>query len=277
MNTSTRTRPPDPASREDSPSPRRPGPIGVVQRHPVVSFVVLACLFGWMPYVTVFFGLGSNPENRPIGPFFAALVVTACQGRAELRTWGRQLLSWRVASKWYVLAALTPIALHSFNVLVNHALGAPLPTWEQLADLPTALASLVVFLVLVGVGEEAGWMAFMAPILLRRHGLLVAWGIASAIRIGWHLPMMINGDLPWVIGTVGNAAFTMVMLQVFTASGGRWTPVAVWHASLNAFGSAFFFQMVSGADKARLGYLLAVAYTVVATITYFAVRRRNRT
>ena len=33
----------------------------------------------------------------------------------------------------------------------------------------------VTMLVFVGIGEETGWMAFAAPILLRRHGLLVAW------------------------------------------------------------------------------------------------------
>jgi len=262
---------------EDGRPPGKRGIAGVARRYPIVSFVVLACVFGWAPYIAAYVGLGSNPGNLPLGPLVAALIVTACQGRAELRTWLRQLRSWRAPPRWYLLAVLAPAALHFFNVLVNHALGAPLPTWEQLAGLPAAVASLVVFVALVGVGEEAGWTAFVAPILLRRHGLLVAWVIASVMRICWHLPLMISGDLPWVIGTVGNAAFTMVVLQVFTASGGRWTPMAVWHASLNAFGGAFFFQMVTGQDKARLGYLLAAAYTVVATITYFAARHRKRT
>jgi membrane protease YdiL (CAAX protease family) len=246
-----------------------------VRRYPIVSFVLLACLFGWMPYITAFFGLGSHPENFPVGPLPAALIVAACQGRAELRAWGRRLRSWGAAPKWYLLAVLAPAAIHIVNVLVNHVLGAPLPTADQLADWPAVLGSFVVFLVLVGIGEEAGWMAFAAPILLRRHGLLVAWVLASAMRIFWHLPLMINGDLSWVLGTVGNAAFTLVMLQVFTASGGRWTPVAVWHATLNAFGSTFFFQMVTGEDNARLGFLLAAAYAVVAAAVYFAGRKHR--
>ncbi|MEV5962173.1 CPBP family glutamic-type intramembrane protease [Kribbella sp. NPDC051952] len=246
---------------------------GLVRRHPVLSFVLLACLFGWAPWILAFFGIGSNPGNFPLGPLPAALIVTACQGRAELREWGGRLRNWRAAPKWYLLAVLAPAAVHVLNVLVNHLLGAPLPTGEQLAGWPGALATIPVLVVLIGIGEEAGWMAFAAPILLRRHGLVVAWLLASAMRILWHLPLMLNGDLPWVLGVVGNAAFTMVMLQVFVASGGRWQLVAVWHASLNAVGSGFFFTMVTEADNARLGILLAAAYTVIATLTY-AVRRR---
>jgi hypothetical protein len=41
---------------------------------------------------------------------------------------------------------------------------------------------------------------------------------ASTIRTVWHhLPMMLNAGLPWLIGTVGNAAFTMVPLQLLVA------------------------------------------------------------
>ena len=119
-------------------------------------------------------------------------------------------------------------------------------------------------LVMVGIGEEAGWTAFAAPLLLRRHGLLGAWAGLSAVRILWHLPLMLNGEMPWVMGIVGNAAFQMILLQLFVASGRRWSPAAVWHATLNAFGGAFLFAMVSGADRDRLGLLLAGAYAVLA-------------
>jgi hypothetical protein len=249
---------------------------GLVRRFPILSFVFLACLFGWAPYIAAFCGWGSHPENLPLGPLPAALIVVACQGRSELRDWGRRLRDWRAAPRWYLLAALAPIAVHILNIAVNRVLGAPWPTAEQLAAWPSALASFVVYLVLVGIGEEAGWIAFAAPLLLRRHGLLIAWVLASAMRIGWHLPLMINGDLSWVIGTAGNAAFVMLMLQLFTASGGRWQLVAAWHASLNAFGSGFFFAMYSGTDKTRLGFLLVAAYTVAAVFAYFAGPRHLR-
>jgi membrane protease YdiL (CAAX protease family) len=249
-------------------------PVGIVRRSPLLSFFVLACLFGWSPYLVTFLTGGSGAENLPLGPVLAALVVVSCQGRAALGAWGRRLRSWRAAPRWYALAVLAPVALQLLIVLANHALGAPLPTIDQLADWPQVPVTFVAMLVFVGIGEEAAWMAFAALLLLRRHGLLVAWVLASTMRILWHLPLMIGGDLSWVLGTVGNAAFTMVALQVLVASRGRWTLVAVWHAALNAMGGLFFFRMVSGADRDRLGYLLAGVYVLVAMAVHLAWGRR---
>jgi hypothetical protein len=49
----------------------------------------------------------------------------------------------------------------------------------------------------------------------------------------------------------------------------------VWHATLNAFGGAFLFAMVSGADRVRLGLLLAAAYAVLAVVVLVVRRRRE--
>jgi membrane protease YdiL (CAAX protease family) len=248
----------------------------MVRKHPLVSFFILACLFGWSPYLITFLRGGSGAENFPLGPVIATLIVVCCQGRQELRAWGRRLRSWGATPRWYLLALLAPIALQVLIVLVNHGFGAPLPTGDQLADWPQVPVTFVAMLVFVGIGEEAGWIAFAAPILLRRHGLVLAWVLASTMRILWHLPLMVTGELSWSLGVVGNAAFTMAMLLVFTASDGRWTLVAVWHAALNATGGLFFFKMVSGADQDRLDYLLCAAYAVVATAGYVTWVARGR-
>ena len=167
-----------------------------------------------------------------------------------------------------------PIALHILIVVVNHWLGAPLPTSGQLANWWQVPPIFVVLLVLIGIGEEAGWTAFAAPILLRRHSMLVAWALASAMRILWHLPLMLSGDLPWVLGIVGNAAFAMVTLLLLVASGGGWSLAAVWHAMLNAAGNSFLFTMVTDSDATRLSLLMTAEYTVVAAVAY-TVRRHH--
>ena len=86
---------------------------------------------------------------------------------------------------------------------------------------------------------------------------------------------MLNGEMPWVMGIVGNAAFQMIVLQLFVASGNHWSPAAVWHATLNAFGGAFLFTMVTGADRDRLGLLLSGAYAVLAVAALVLARRRR--
>lgn len=241
--------------------------VQLVRTHPLSAFAVFACLFGWMVYGFAFAGIGSNPENMPLGPVMAAFVVTSCQGRAALFAWGRTLRRW-VASPWlYAVAVGAPIALHVLIVLVNHVFGAPLPTAGQLSAWPEIPVTFLAMLVLVGLGEEAGWTAFAAPILLRRHGLWGAFAVLAPLRILWHLPLMIAGDMPVVIGLLGNAGFQLIVLQIMRHRHGSWTHIAVWHATLNAFGGAFFFTMVTGADKDRLGLLLALVYAFAAILT----------
>lgn len=246
-----------------------------VRAYPIISFAVLACGFGWSIYIFAALGFGSNPDNMPLGPLLAALIVASCQGRESLREWGRRLRTWRVAPIWYVVAVLTPIAIHVIDVAVNHLFGAPWPTGAQLSAWPNVPAAFVIMLVMVGIGEEAGWTAFAAPMLLSRHGLFGAWAVLSSVRIMWHLPLMITGEMPWFMGIVGNAAFQMIVLLMFVGSGSFW-PAAVWHATLNAFGGAFFFTMVSGADKERLGAMLAIAYALAAAVMLLIGVGRNR-
>lgn len=250
-------------------------PTRLVRRHPLLSFLALACVFGWSNYLLAAFGVGEQPENNPLGPVLAALVVLGCHGRPSLAAWWQEIRSWRAAPGWYALAVLVPILVHVSIVAVNHSLGAPLPTADQLSHWPEIPVTFLVMLVLVGLGEEAGWTAYAAPVLLGRHGLLGAWAILSAMRIFWHLPLMIGGQLPWSLGIVGNAAFQLIVLVMMSASGGRWSLAAVWHATLNAFGGAFFFTMVSGADQDRLGLLLAVAYAMLAVLALLVSRRHG--
>ncbi len=252
-------------------------PAHLVRRYPILSFAALACLFGWSNYLAAAFGLGQNPENNPLGPVVAALVVLGCQGRSSLAAWWKRIRSVRAAPGWYALAFLTPALVHVVNVLINHGLGAPLPTAPQLSAWTEIPVTFLAMLVLVGLGEEAGWTAFAAPVLLRRHGLLGAWALMSALRIFWHLPLMIGGQLPWTIGIVGNAGFQLIVLVIMSASGGRWSLAAVWHATLNAFGGAFFFTMVTGADQVRLGVLLSIAYAVLALAALVWSRRLKST
>jgi len=79
------------------------------------------------------------------------------------------------------------------------------------------------------------------------------------------MPLMLTGDSGLVMGIVGNAAFQMILLQLFRSSG-QWSLAAVWHATLNTFGGSFFTAMVIGADQARYGLLLAGIYTLLAIV-----------
>jgi membrane protease YdiL (CAAX protease family) len=182
----------------------------------------------------------------------------------------------RLPLVWLAVALLLPVAMHIVQVLINHGFGAPLPTSAQLAGWTAVPVSFVVFLILVGVGEEAGWTAYATPMLLHKYSFGTTFAVMAAIRIGWHLPLMLTGDLHWLLGTLGNAGFQLVLLCLYRLSGDRWSTAAVAHASLNAFGASFLFQMVTGADRARLAVIMAVAYALLGLALAAVLARRTR-
>jgi hypothetical protein len=255
-------------------------PVRFVRAHPFAVFAVLACGFGWAQFLLSAFGVGLAPDQIPLGPFVAAVIVTAMQGGDVRRAWWRRIRTVRIRLRWLAVVTFVPIAVHVAIVLVNHGFGAPLPTSAQLADWPNIPVVFVAMLVLVGLGEEAGWTAFAGPLLLEKHGLGKSWLLLGAVRTFWHLPLMLTGDMPWFMGIAGNLGFQLLMLIVMQRSHGNWSQAAVWHATLNAFGGAFFFGMVTGADKFRLGVLLGVAYgglaAVAAGMHYLSERRIHR-
>jgi hypothetical protein len=93
------------------------------------------------------------------------------------------------------------------------------------------------------------------------------------MRIFWHLPLMLTGDLPLALGVGGNIGFQFLVLWVFYRTD-VWFLAAVWHAVVNTTGGEFFFTMVDGADQTRLGVLMSLMYLLVAGAVYLAMRRR---
>ena len=244
--------------------------------HSLALFTVFACLFGWIAFVASALGADVPLEILPLGPSLAAAIVTAGMGRTDLRLWGRQLVTIRASPGWYALAIAAPVAIIIAAVLANSALGAPLPTPSQLAGWPDLLLVFVAFLILIGIGEEAGWTAFAAPRLLNRHTFIRAWLILSAIRVLWHLPLMLVGTLPWSLGIAGNIAFQFLVLWIYVRSGEAWLLAALWHAVLNTAGGEFFFQMVQGEDRSRLGVLMTAGYVLAAVGVFLGDRRLRR-
>ncbi|OHD73742.1 MAG: hypothetical protein A2V99_08850 [Spirochaetes bacterium RBG_16_67_19] len=151
----------------------------------MLLFAILACILGWAQFIASALGAKIAPENLPLGPPVAA-VITAV-----------------------ILALAAPALIIAASVLANHAFGAPLPTAAQLSGWTAIPVNFAVMLLLVGIGEEAGWTAFAAPRLLKGGSLLAAWGLLAGIRVLWHLPLMLNGSLPWVLGVGGNIAGCM--------------------------------------------------------------------
>jgi hypothetical protein len=100
---------------------------------------------------------------------------------------------------------------------------------------------------------------------------LVAAAILAGIRSLWHLPVLMTGELQWVM-VVGIVALQILILWMYRRSGGRWFPAALFHAVLNTVGGPFFFGMVEGPDLARLAVIFSSGYALLAIAVLFVDR-----
>ena len=238
-------------------------------------YLVLSCLIGWVFFLGRALGAEGHPGQLPLAPIIAAAIVSAAQGRASLRAWGRRLLTLRAPARWYLVAFLAPVVILVAAVLINAMFGAPLPTGAELSAWPAIVPTFVLMLLVIGIAEEAGWTAFAAPLLLERHRLIRAWLILASMRTAWHIPLMLQRDLPLTIGIGGNFAFQLLVLWTFSRTG-VWFLAAIWHAMLNTIGGEFLFGMVEGADRDRLGILMVAGYVIVAVVVWlFGLRPRD--
>jgi uncharacterized protein len=269
------------------------GIVGVVRRHPVATYFVLA--FGltwvvWVPRAAAAQGLLPGAWGDGVvavgrvwtyGPALAALLAAGLTGgRPALRELGARLLRWRVGWRWYAVVLAGPLALTLAAAGLWVALGG---AWA--AAVPPALAGgsgggplpvllLALFFVLLaltdGLGEETGWRGYALPRLLAGHralpaslGLGVAWAL-------WHLPLV------WTAGVAleGRSvplllldlpALSVLYTWVFQHTRGSLLLAILFHAAGNLWGVALLPPAGEDATPAllRIGltWLLALGVT----------------
>jgi membrane protease YdiL (CAAX protease family) len=243
---------------------------GFVSTHQLAVFTVLAVVLSWWRWPLSEPG-SSNGPIEPLGPALAAFIVVAVSGNGQLRRFARTVANLKASPAWLVAAVLTPIVMVVVAVAVNTMLGAPAPTGSQLAgwtELPFVFIGMFLF---VGLGEEIGWTAFGAPRALNGRHFLVAAAILAGIRSLWHLPVLMTGELQWVM-VVGIVALQILILWMYRRSGGRWFPAALRHAVLNTVGGPFYFGMVEGPDLARLAVIFSIGYALLSIAVLFVDR-----
>jgi membrane protease YdiL (CAAX protease family) len=179
---------------------------GIVGRHPLISFFILAYAISWLFWLPVSLskdGIGIFPFSTPVlvlvaigtfGPTFAAFITAAItQGRAGVRLLLRRYLLWRVGLVWYLLAIL---GIPLFQILTAFLTSGATSAFYSpaLLQIPSLfldyLLSSCVSLPLGGpLGEEGGWRGFALPRmqpLLNPLGASLVLGVFWAL---WHLPL----------------------------------------------------------------------------------------
>ena len=116
-----------------------------------------------------------------------------------------------------------------------------------------------------GVWEEPGWRGYALPRLQSGRSALVASMILAALIAGWHLPLMVVGQVHYS-DIVLIVAGVIVFNWVFNNAKGSVLIIMLMHAANNAVAGSFFAPMFSGADSVRQAWLLALVWWVVAVL-----------
>lgn len=239
----------------------------LLKRHRLVAFFILAYALSWWAWILYALGLFPNPIAS-FGPFLAAIVVLALtEGKSGLLGLFRRMVRWRVAPGWYLVALLLPTALTAIAAALNILLGAQ-PSAAQLGAWPQLLPTFFILLLVPGFGgawEEPGWRGYALPRLQSRRSALVASLILAVLIAGWHLPLMVEGQVHYSDFVLILAA-VIVVNWVFNNAQGSVLIVMLLHAANNTISGSFFSPMFSGADSTRQSWLLVLVWAVVAVL-----------
>jgi membrane protease YdiL (CAAX protease family) len=229
---------------------------------------VLAYALSWWAWPLYALGVLPNPVAS-FGPFLAAIVVLALtEGKAGIAGLFRRMIRWRVAPGWYAVALLLPAVLALAATGLNVRLGAEPPSAEELGGWSALFSTFAIVLLIPGVGgawEEPGWRGYAVPRLQRGRSALVASLILAALIAGWHLPLMVVGQVHYsdIVLMVGGV---IVFNWVFNNANGSVLIIMLMHAANNTVSGSFFSPMFSGADSVRQSWMLALVWAVAAAL-----------
>jgi membrane protease YdiL (CAAX protease family) len=248
-----------------------------VKKHPAISLLVLAMIFGAVPSLAVAAGW-LPPAASQLGALsssLAAIVLVVIEGRkGGLRELLSRFLIWRVGMQWWAVALFFAVIPSVAALYLFDLLGGPPVNWSELRPLYTVIPMFIFLTLAAGIGEEFGWRGFLLPRLQTRHNALVSGLIVGVMWAIWHTPLFFikgtiqydfrlqGGLLPAILAyslfvIVNSVQFTWV----FNNTRGSVLMAAVMHGAMNTWGG--YIDVYRGHFG---GILTFMAVSVLVTI-----------
>ena len=267
---------------------------GLLARHPLISFFVMAYAFSWIawsPWVFSEEGVGLLPFELSgatagllnaaailLGPTLSGFIMTGItEGREGIRRLLRRIVLWRVGLRWYLFALIgIPLVMVLGTLILPEGLASLLGLGP--GYVLTYLSTYVLVVILGGpLFEEPGWRGFALPRLQPLHGPLVGTLILGLLWALWHLPEFLvpswaessggRGFLAIVKFVLIAIAFAIVTTWVFNNTKGSVFLAILVHASIDTFSIPLgvLFSPSEVANSLLLSFLVLVVVLVVLT------------
>src|SRR5215218_6684702 len=282
-----------------APQPAAVSPLrGLLARHPLISFFVLAYALTWLawsPWYLSEDGIGLLPYDGEsisdylntvaliVGPTLSAFVMTgATEGREGVRGLLRRIVLWRVGLGWYLFVLL---GIPAIIVLSTVGLPGALASFQASAVPSTLFLYAVagpVFLFAGGpVFEEIGWRGFALPRLQRLYGPLVGTLVLGALWGLWHLPLFLipswdtphGSPLDIALFVIWAVSIAILFTWVFNNTKGSVLLVILAHGSINSAAVSMFALFPTPAVTGGVANV-AIGFGVVALLIVALTRGR---
>jgi membrane protease YdiL (CAAX protease family) len=284
MNVPSSVRPTDTSSEK---------PRGLLQRHPLVCYFVMAYSFSWLawlPYVLSQDGLGLLPVHLTqlgslpgayLGPLLSGFLMTAAtEGKPGVDRLRRRFVLWRVGWQWYLFALCGIPIITVIGFLTQP--GAEATVHPILPQLILFFPPLLLLEILTsGLAEEPGWRGFALPRLQQQFGPLLGSVLLGILWQCWHLPLYLTdwgGGAGWLdigVAIIGNVGITIVITWVFNHTRGSLLIAILMHATLDAFGVTAATSLFSLAWMQKYGNMaLLIGFGMVALVLVVVTRSR---
>jgi membrane protease YdiL (CAAX protease family) len=239
-----------------------------------VYLPIVASARGWIP-------LDVPPSLSALGVFGPAvatmLLLVRERGREGLSTLVRDATARAFGARWWVVTLVLPPALLGAMYAVYRLVGGSHHTTSTVATFSEAgLAALVAVPVMVLVivalayGEEAGWRGYLLPRLQTRWSALTASLLVGVVWFLWHVPLLFlpgdqNGAMPLPLLAAFVLASAVLYTWLYNNTGGSVLAVTLLHGGLNVWGQFVAVHPAETGDPVS-GAVMAGVVTILAGV-----------
>ncbi|WNC72357.1 type II CAAX endopeptidase family protein [Thalassotalea psychrophila] len=189
------------------------------------------------PVGITFTGVLGSIVSAGVGGFVIASLVVSRSNALN------SISQWRISIKWWLIALLLPATWMLLGLFMAYMTGNPVEISHHGLDLQTWILyttrSILLTFLVVAIGEESGWRAWMLPRLQASFSPLLSSVFLGLIWGLWHFPLFVIGqysDPPEMVFAKAGACVMLgiIFTWLYNRTGGNLLMVVLLHTAMNS-------------------------------------------